>query len=114
MQLALRASSVDQHHGWVAVLQQLRQVVDAIAAAQRARRELVAAQQTRDGVSALLQDVSRAAAAAGVDDPEVAAVRRHQQLTHLGRGSAATAGGLADIEQADRDESLRQGRERGR
>ncbi len=116
VQLALRASSVDQHHGWAAVLQQLRQVVDAIEAAQRARRELVAAQQTRDGVSAVLQDVSRTVAGGGADDPDVAAVLRHQQLTNMGRGTAGAAGGVSDVGQSasDRDEGLHYGREQGR
>lgn len=45
MQLALRAGGPGSHPGWVAVLQQLRQVVGAIEDARRARQELVAATQ---------------------------------------------------------------------
>lgn len=45
VQLAMRAGGTSSHPGWIAVLQQLRQVLAAIEAAQRARRELAAAQQ---------------------------------------------------------------------
>lgn len=45
MQVALRAGGPASHPGWIAVLQQLRQVVDAMRVAQQARQELSAAQQ---------------------------------------------------------------------
>ncbi len=45
VQLALRANGLDHHQGWIAVMQQLRQVSQAIEAAQRARGELASARQ---------------------------------------------------------------------
>jgi len=53
VQLAMRAGGTSSHPGWIAVLQQLRQVLAAIEAAQRARRELVAAQQLAGAQQAL-------------------------------------------------------------
>jgi len=53
IQTAMRAGGTASHPGWVAVLQQLRQVVAAIEAAQRARRELVSAQQLAGAQDAL-------------------------------------------------------------
>lgn len=55
VQLALRAGGTASHPGWIAVLQQLRQVLAAIKAAQRARGELTAAQQLATAQRALAQ-----------------------------------------------------------
>lgn len=49
----MRAGGTNSHPGWIAVLQQLRQVLAAIEAAQRARRELVAAGQLAGAQQAL-------------------------------------------------------------
>lgn len=52
--LALRASSPDQHRGWVAVLRQLERTVAAVRDAQEARGDLAAATAlARDGAPAL-------------------------------------------------------------
>lgn len=53
MQLALRAGGTASHPGWVAVLQQLRQVIDAIQSANLARRELAAARQLSQASQAI-------------------------------------------------------------
>jgi len=53
VQLAMRAGGTSAHPGWIAVLQQLRQVLAAIEAAQRGRRELVAAGQLAGAQQAL-------------------------------------------------------------
>jgi hypothetical protein len=55
VQLAMRAGGTSSHPGWIAVLQQLRQVLAAIQVAQRAWRELVAAQQLAGAQRALEQ-----------------------------------------------------------
>ncbi len=55
VQLALRAGGTASHPGWIAVLQQLRQVLAAIEAAQRARGELTAARQLATAQRALAQ-----------------------------------------------------------
>lgn len=60
VQVAMRAGGTNTHPGWIAVLQQLRQVLGAIEAAQRARRELVAAHQLA-GAQQTVGQVERAA-----------------------------------------------------
>jgi len=63
VQIAMRAGGPASHPGWIAVLQQLRQVAAAIEAAQRARQELVSAQQLAGAQRALqrAQETSHAA-----------------------------------------------------
>lgn len=56
MQVALRAGGPGGHPGWVAVLQQPRQVLAAIEDARQARRELVAASQL-DGAGRVVDSV---------------------------------------------------------
>ena len=55
VQLALRATSLDQHQGWIAVMQQLRQVSQAIEAAHYVHGELASARQLQQVSSALSQ-----------------------------------------------------------
>ncbi|MDA8437543.1 MAG: hypothetical protein M0Z51_01625 [Propionibacterium sp.] len=59
VQLALRAGSLDQHQGWIAVLQQLHQVSQAIEAAHRARGELASARQLHQVSGVLSQTEQR-------------------------------------------------------
>jgi hypothetical protein len=59
VQLALRANSFDQHRGWIVVMQQLRQVSQAIEGAQRARGELASDRQLDQASGVLSQTEQR-------------------------------------------------------
>lgn len=93
MQLALRAGGPDSHPGWVAVLQQLRQVVAAIEDARRARQELVAAQQIAAARQVLEQVTQETRARYGTDDLEGLREARRARESSLVPGRAAAASG---------------------
>ncbi len=85
VQLAMRAGGTASHPGWMAVLQQLRQVVAAVEAAQRARRELVSAQQLAGARRALqrAQETSHAAFR-GCDVVELRDAWRAREISRTG------------------------------
>lgn len=92
LQLALRAGGPQSHPGWVAVLQQMRQVLAAIEDARRAREELVAASQLM-AARRVLEEAERAARApygtADLDGLREGRRAREQSFVP-GRGVAVT------------------------
>lgn len=92
MQLALRASGPGAHPGWVAVLQQLQQVMAAIEDARRARQELVAASQLAGAGSVVDAVQVQARSRYGTDDLDGLrqAHRARESSVVSGRGERAT------------------------
>jgi len=91
VQLAMRAGGTESHPGWMAVLQQLRQVVGAMEAAQRARRELVSAQQLA-GAQQALQRAQEASHAGfrGRDVVELRDAWRAREISQAGQARRPT------------------------
>lgn len=92
MQVALRASGPGAHPGWVAVLQQLRQVLAAIEDARRARQELVAASQLAGAgrVVDAVQQETRSSYTTDDLDGLREAHRARESSSVPGRGEAVT------------------------
>jgi len=93
MQIALRAGGTDSHPGWVAVLQQLRQVLSAIEAARRARQELVAATQLAGARRVVSDAEQHARAQYRTNDLDGLREARRARETSMVPGRAAAATG---------------------
>lgn len=81
--LALRATSPDQHRGWLAVMKQLNRTARAIHAAQEARGQLATARQTYANVVGLLKQTHAHTEAAL--DPERQRIQAIRSFTTEGR-----------------------------
>ena len=81
--LALRATSPDQHRGWLAVMKQLNRTARAIHAAQEARGQLATARQTYANVVGLLEQTHAHTEAAL--DPERQRIQAIRSFTTEGR-----------------------------
>ena len=93
VQLALRANSFDQHRGWIAVMQQLRQVSQAIGGVQRASGELASARQL-DQVGGVLSQTEQR-------------LRRHPTAaTDASRSGPSPATRAADLDKGQRGRRL--------
>lgn len=95
MQLALRAGGIESHPGWVAVLQQLRQVMDAIQSAHVARRELTAARQVARAGGAITEVQNRTLAQFGGRLEDAREAYRAQE-GRLGHDSTQARTAVAD------------------
>lgn len=81
--LALRATSPDQHRGWLAVMKQLNRTARAIHAAQEARGQMATARQTYANVVGLLEQTHAHTEAAL--DPERQRIQAIRSFTTEGR-----------------------------
>ena len=87
--LALRATSPDQHRGWLAVMKQLNRTARAIHAAQEARGQMATARQTYANVVGLLEQTHAHTEAAL--DPERQRIQAIQSFTTENREKGNTS-----------------------
>lgn len=92
--LALRATSPDQHRGWLAVMKQLNRTARAIHAAQEARGQLATARQTYANVVGLLEQTHAHTDAAL--DPERQRIQSIHSFTTDGRPMVRTTDARRD------------------